>query len=183
MSNAAAFFPFSSEEVCPPVSLHFHSSCCLIDVRCLQDGSKRSEKFFDLQLELYLNLFLLFADFSIYLSFSLQPWSSPLPFTLVHLLAFFIFIFPSPQQQLCSSLPLSLSDYCCLFICLLFLPQKPSGEKLSASFLPLSVTTLVSDCLILREASKRAREREKRGRAYSKSCKKRKKEKTSSFWC
>lgn len=81
--------------------------------------------------------------------------------------------FLSFTQQLCSSLPLSVSlpqDYHCLFICLQFPPQKPSGQSslcLSLDCFFLNLSLFLSGCLILTKASKRGK---KRGRAYSKSC-------------
>lgn len=96
--------------------------------------------FCDLQFELFLN----------YCLFSLTlPCMSPSfpalvvlvrlfssPFTLAHVLVFFIYIFTSLPHNSCalpslllSPLSFSLSDYCCLLICLLFLPQKPPGHS------------------------------------------------------
>lgn len=136
------------------------------------------------------------------------PFSSP--FTLVHLFARFIFIFPSlPQNSCAPSLPpsvclsLSLSDYRCLFICLLFPPQKPPGQSsvcLSLCtffffFLPLFLNLSQLFFFFLSRLSDPQRSIKERGRAYSKSCfppqeKKKKgkaggfflKKKVSSFW-
>lgn len=95
------------------------------------------------------------------------------PFALVHLLAFFIYIFPSLSHNSCAlpSLCLSLSPRLSLP---LYLSPVSSlnlrGKALSVSlwtFLSKSVTTFSVGCLILSKASKRGK---KRGRAYSKSC-------------
>lgn len=101
------------------------------------------------------------------------------------------------------SVSLSLSDYRCLFICLLFPPQKPPGQSsvclsLCTFFffffasLSKSVTTFF---FFLSRLSDPQRSIKERGRAYSKSCfppqeKKKKgkaggflkKKKVSSFW-
>lgn len=88
------------------------------------------------------------------------------PFTLVHLLAFFICIFFLVfAQQLCSSLPpLSLSLSLRLFLTLYLSPlSSPESFRaklclsVSLDFPPLlseSVPTFLSGCVILRKASK-----------------------------
>lgn len=102
------------------------------------------------------------------------------------------------------SVSLSLSDYRCLFICLLFPPQKPPGQSsvcLSLCtfffffFLPLFLNLSQLFFFFLSRLSDPQRSIKERGRAYSKSCfppqeKKKKgkaggfflKKKVSSFW-
>lgn len=99
---------------------------------------------YDLQLELSLRLFCLVTRrlspcVSVFLCSLGRPRHSllSLPFTLVHLLAFFIYIFfNSSTQQLCSSLPLSPSvspsDYRCLYLSPVS-SSETSGAKLSVS--------------------------------------------------
>lgn len=99
----------------------------------------------------------------------LQPRSSlsvSSPFTLAHLLAAFICVFPSPSPNSCALPSLCLSQI--MAICLLFPPQKSPGRSsvcLSQDFffpLLILLQLLLPGCLILGRASKRKRVKKKK---------------------